>query len=238
MTQQKRGVRSAKGVARADHAIQVVDRDRLGRDVRVEQWWSASDGTGSAAGADGRAGHGEFDEAAASERVTEAAFPSDERCIRKSLGQRGAFQAAGFQRAGTMAFQPDAPAGRAGAERSKACGETGASAAVRGEVVHFVVETWSLDRKVARVARENRERRAIAETDRAGGAVGVGRGKAGVENLEGVESAGDERADEIEREDQRTVRETGMQRARGHEQSQMRGYTRMGDGGDVGPPAK
>ena len=68
---------------------------------------SAPDGSRCLARANGGAGEGEFNQTTTSERVTEAAFPSDQRSIGKCFCECRAFEASSFECARAVTFQPD-----------------------------------------------------------------------------------------------------------------------------------
>src|SRR5690606_21097561 len=99
-----------------------------------------TDGARGASAADGGEGDGEFDQTATAEGVAERAFPGDERRVGEGLVERGGFEAAGFEGAGAVTFEPDAATGGGGGQVGEAGGEARAVGAVGGEVVHLVVQ--------------------------------------------------------------------------------------------------
>ncbi len=109
---------------------------------------------------------------------------------------------------------------------------------VGGEVVELVEEVLRSEGEVAAVAREHRVGGAVAEADGAGGAVCVGRGEGRVEDFQRVKTAGDERAEEIEGEDEGVVREAGGEDAGSLEQAEVRGDAGVGKDSDVFAPAE
>ena len=107
---------SAKSVARADNAVGCSQWNGIERDARMKNRQSAPDRSRRLAGANGGAGESEFDETATSERVAEAAFPSDQRRTGKCFRERRAFEPSGFERARAVTLQPDTPTGHGTAQ--------------------------------------------------------------------------------------------------------------------------
>ena len=238
MTEKEGRVCSAKCIARADDGVGFVERNGFDRDVGIKNGRGAADATGSAALANRGARESEFNEATTSERVTEAALPADERCAGKCFGECGAFEFPCLERAGAVTLQPETTSTDGGANRRKARGETRAVSTVGREVVHLVIEALCGDGEIAGVAGENREGGTVAQANGARRPVRVRGGKTGVEDFQRVKTSGHEWADEIEGKNQRLISEIRVERARGEEQSQMRGYAGVRNGGDVGAPAE
>ena len=120
MAEEKSGVRAAKRVAGTYHGVGVVGRDRIERHAWRKSRRHAADRARSAAGADRFTREREFDEAATSERVAQAAFPGDKRSTRKRRGQGGALKPAGFEGAGAMTLEPQ-PSASGCAARTPTC---------------------------------------------------------------------------------------------------------------------
>ena len=156
---------TAKGIAGADYAVRSIDRNRIHGDVFMKERRRTRHRARRLARADRDARERQFDQSATAQRMAETAFPTDQRRIWESSGQRGTLQFSGFECSGAMALQPNATSANGFAHGRKACGKSSPVSAVGGEMMHLVVQTLTADGKIARVTGQNRKRGSVAQTD-------------------------------------------------------------------------
>src|SRR4051812_35967491 len=125
MVEKECGMSAAKRVAGTNDTVGLREGEGIESEIRVKSGRFAADRSGSHTGANRRAGQRELHQPTATERVPEAAFPANERCVRKRLAQCRRFQPPGFERSGAMSLQPDAPAFHRFAHRSETRFEAG-----------------------------------------------------------------------------------------------------------------
>ena len=164
-------MRAAKGVARADDAVEGADgRNSRSATVRPSARPRRRRVPGRAAPRGRLDRDRELDQAAAAERVPKAALPPDDRGARESARRRGDLHPAGLEGARAVALEPDPAAPRgAPATPSRHRSKPEPSARLDGEVVHLVVEALAAERPVAALPRQHRERGPVAKPDRPGG---------------------------------------------------------------------
>ena len=117
MAEEEGGVRPAKRIARAHDTVRGAEGERRERHGFLKRGCFAAHGAGRAAGANRFARERELDEAATAERVPETAFPPRERRTGKRRGERRAFEPPRLNRAGAVALEPHATAGRSRGDR-------------------------------------------------------------------------------------------------------------------------
>ena len=229
---------AAKGVARQQDAVETGRGERRQGNFRRETRGPAAHGAGNFSVAQRGQGDRQLHQPAAAERVAEAALPRHERRTGKLACVALGLEPPGLERARAVALNPDAPAANRAGDRRQAGGEAGTIRLVAGEMKHLVVQRVGREAERTGGAAEHRERRAITEPDRAGLAHRVRRGQAGVEDLQAVKTAGDERADEIKTKHEHAVSKSRVQQACGVHEPEMRRHARVREHLHVFAPAQ